>query len=101
MPRPARPAPPAPEAAPSTTVTALLAQHGAAVVPLEAVRESLFAHLSRDVFKRRLLAGDFPLPVMRADDSQKAALGVHIDDLAAFIDARRAEAQKELAQIMR
>jgi hypothetical protein len=36
---------------------------------------------------------------VRIEKSQKSAKGVHIQDLADYIDARRAEAGKELEQM--
>jgi hypothetical protein len=39
--------------------------------------------------------GEIALPLVRIEKSQKSARGVHIQDLADYIDARRAEARKE------
>lgn len=44
---------------------------------------------------RKISAGEIALPVIRMERSQKCAKGVHISDLAAFIDQQRAAAIKE------
>ena len=44
--------------------------------------------------------GDIHIPMVRIDPgSQKAAKGLHIGDLANYIDARREAAQKEAKQL--
>jgi hypothetical protein len=78
------------------TVFLLLAQYGAtAVIPVDAVCRDFFAPLTLPNFMRKVSAGEIPLPIIRMERSQKTAKGVHIQDLANYIDARRAEAQKE------
>jgi hypothetical protein len=49
-----------------------------------------------DQLVKKVGAGEIQLPVVRAEASQKAAKGVHVEDLAAYIDARRAAAQLDL-----
>jgi hypothetical protein len=44
---------------------------------------------------RKVLRGDLALPIVRIETSQKAAKGVHLSDLAAYIDKRRAAAIRE------
>jgi hypothetical protein len=48
---------------------------------------------------RKLDSGEIPLPVMRMEKSQKGARLISLQDLAAFLDERRADAQKELQQM--
>ena len=43
--------------------------------------------------------GDIALPIVRIETSQKAQRGVHLVDLAAYIDKRRAAAVKECRQL--
>jgi pyocin activator protein PrtN len=43
--------------------------------------------------------GDLALPIVRIETSQKAQRGVHLVDLAAYIDKRRAAAVKECCQL--
>lgn len=82
------------------TVFILLAQYETAVIPLDVVCRDYFQHMTTTKFAQKLAAGDIDIPVFRADpSSQKTARGVHIHDLAAWIDARRAAAIKECDQL--
>ncbi|MFD1558670.1 pyocin activator PrtN family protein [Paraburkholderia silviterrae] len=81
----------------SDLLTRLEAQFNAPLLPVEVVRANFFPHLSEEVFNRRARANDFGFPVMSADRSQKAAMFVHIEDLAAYLDTRRAVATREHA----
>lgn len=84
------------------TAFLLMAQYnGAAVIPLEAVCRDYFSHLTPVEFSRKATNGDIDLPLVRIETSQKAARGVHLLDLAAWIDKRRAAAQKECDQLQR
>lgn len=79
----------------------LMAQYnGQAVIPLDAVRADYFSHLDMPKFLRKLGSGEIELPVVRIEASQKAAKGVHLADLAVYLDARRAAARKELSQLI-
>ncbi|MGK8202922.1 pyocin activator PrtN family protein [Burkholderia cenocepacia] len=78
------------------TVFILMAQYGAtAVVPIETVRKDYFPHLSREILVRKINRGDIKIPIVRIEQSQKTTLGVHIMDLAAYIDKQRTAAIKE------
>ena len=48
---------------------------------------------------RKALRGDIALPIVRIERSQKAQRGVHLVDLAAYIDKRRDAAIKECRQL--
>jgi hypothetical protein len=48
---------------------------------------------------RKALRGDIALPIVRIETSQKAQRGVHLVDLAGYIDKRRAAAVKECRQL--
>lgn len=73
---------------------------GQAVIPIEWVCRD-FLGLSVDKFKRKRLMGEIDLPVMRLGaNSQKANLGVHLEDLAAYIDRQREAAIREQDQLM-
>lgn len=79
----------------------LLAQYsGQAIIPADAVCKDYFRHLSTDQFIRKCSAGSIKLPLVRMDASQKCAKGVHLQDLAEYLDSRRAAAQKELDQLV-
>jgi hypothetical protein len=83
-----------------STVFFLMAQYnGTAVVPIESVCRDYFRHLTVDKLLRKLLAGQIALPVVRIENSQKAARGVHISDLAAYIDQQREKALNEARQL--
>ncbi|WP_281060566.1 pyocin activator PrtN family protein [Mesorhizobium sp. M2A.F.Ca.ET.029.05.1.1] len=78
----------------------LMAQYdGAAVIPTEKVCRDYFSHLTPQQFMRKVNSGDIDLAVVRIEPSQKSATGVHLMDLAAWIDKRRAAAKKENDQL--
>ena len=82
------------------TAFLLMAQYGGrAVIPLETVCRDYFAPLTVENLKRKIAAGEIRLPIVRMDDSQKTARGIHLQDLAEFLDARRAAAVKEVQQL--
>lgn len=82
------------------TTFLLMAQYNAqAVVPIEAVCRDYFAPLTVPTLIRKIGAGEIRLPLVRMETSQKGAKGVHIQDLADYIDARRAAAVKECTQL--
>lgn len=79
----------------------LMAQYnGSAIIPVEKVCQDYFPHLRQDVFVRKCDRGEIRLPLVRIDGtSQKTARGVHVSDLATYIDSRAEAARKELKQI--
>lgn len=78
------------------TLFLLMAQYdGRAVIPVDIVCRDYFAHLSPDKFLRKVAAGELAIPLVRMETSQKAAKGVHLKDLAEWIDKRRAAAVRE------
>ncbi|RUX04767.1 MAG: Pyocin activator protein PrtN [Mesorhizobium sp.] len=82
------------------TAFLLMAQfNGAAVIPVEQVCRDYFQHLTPQQFVRKTTDGEIDLPVVRIEQSQKAAKGVHLLDLAAWIDKRREAAKKENDQL--
>ena len=84
------------------TIFLLLAQYDAkTVIPAELVVRDFFPHLSVMKFLRKVSEGSIVLPIVRIEHSQKAAKGVHIQDLADYIEKRRAAAHKELEQLTR
>lgn len=77
-----------------------MAQYGpTALIPIDAVCRDYFSHLPVDKFLRKVTLGELPIPIVRMEASQKCHKGVHILDLANYIDARRAEAVKEYQQM--
>jgi hypothetical protein len=78
------------------TLFLLMAQYdGQAVIPVDAVCRDYFSHLTPAKFLRKVGAGEIDIPLVRMETSQKAAKGVHVQDLAEWIDKRRAAAVRE------
>ena len=65
----------------------------------EAVQWQIFGHLTVDKLLRKALRGDLALPIVRIENSKKAQRGVHLVDLATYIDKRREAALKECRQL--
>jgi pyocin activator protein PrtN len=81
------------------TLFLLMAQYsGRTIVPIDQVCRDFFGHLTVDKL-RKALRGDLALPIVRIENSQKAQRGVHLVDLAAYIDSRREAALKECRQL--
>lgn len=80
----------------------LMAQYNSqAVIPVATVVRDYFSHLSVDMFLRKVNLGDINIPLIRIETtSQKAAKGVHVVDLASYIDVRREEANNEMKRRM-
>tara|TARA_B100001059_G_C17823953_1_gene580148 strand:+ start:586 stop:864 length:279 start_codon:yes stop_codon:yes gene_type:complete len=75
------------------TLFLLMAQYnGQAVVPLDKVCADYFCHLSPEKLQRKVMAAEIDLPIVRMEGSQKAARGVHVQDLAKYLDDQRAKA---------
>lgn len=72
------------------TTFLLMAQYGLAIIPVDRLCADYFQHLTPEKFLRKVIAGDIDLPLVRIEDSQKAAKGVHINDLASYLDNQRA-----------
>jgi Pyocin activator protein PrtN len=84
------------------TTFLLMAQYsGLAIIPVEHVCRDYFRHLNVEKFLRKVLAGEIALPIVRMEGSQKSAKGVHIADLAAYLDKQTEAARKECEQLKR
>jgi Pyocin activator protein PrtN len=82
------------------TLFLLMAQYdGQAVIPLDRVCKDYFTHLTTEMFQRKVLAGQIKIPITRLEASQKSARGVHIKDLADYLEVQRAAAVKECNQL--
>lgn len=83
------------------TAFLLMAQYnGMAVIPVGDVTRDYFPHLSVEKFLRKATLGEIRLPIVRIDPgTQKSAKGVHLTDLAQYLDDRRAAAIKEAKQM--
>ncbi|KMT53547.1 pyocin activator PrtN family protein [Pseudomonas fildesensis] len=84
------------------TLFLLMAQYdGQAVIPLSRVCTD-YMHLTVEKFKLKCMSGEIDIPIVRLGaNSQKAALGIHLRDLADYIDKQRDKATKEQKQLMR
>ncbi|WP_295482121.1 pyocin activator PrtN family protein [uncultured Pseudomonas sp.] len=84
------------------TVFVLMAQYGSqAIIPLELVCKDYFRHLTPDMLQRKVLSGQIKIPITRMEKSQKSAKGIHIADLADYLDEQRKIATKETQQLYR
>jgi Pyocin activator protein PrtN len=79
----------------NTTFLMMAQYNGRAIIPVEEVCRDYFSHLTPDKFLRKQAAGEIKIPVVRIEASQKAAKGVHLADLASYVDARREAALRE------
>lgn len=73
--------------------------NGLTIIPLNQVCKDYFTHLTTDMFQRKVMAGQIRIPITRLESSQKSAKGVHITDLAAYLDSQREAAVKECNQL--
>ncbi len=83
------------------TAFLLMAHYDAkAVIPVASVVKDYFPHLTTENFVRKVALGDIKIPLVRIEPgSQKCAKGVHLTDLAQYLDDRRAAAVKEAKQL--
>jgi hypothetical protein len=82
------------------TAFILMAQYnGRAIIPIEQVCKDYFTHLTPEMFQRKVMAGQIKIPITRLEPSQKSAKGIHIKDLADYLETQRAAALKECAQL--
>ncbi|MBG6287707.1 pyocin activator PrtN family protein [Pseudomonas nitroreducens] len=83
------------------TAFLLMAQYnGAAIIPLERVCADYFSHLTPEKMKLKVAKGEIDLPLVPMEGSQKSARGVHLNDLAAYLDAQHAKAKSEHDKLM-
>ncbi|WP_010490729.1 pyocin activator PrtN family protein [Pseudomonas sp. S9] len=79
----------------------LMAQYnGAVIIPLERVCADYFSHLTPEKMKIKVAAGQIDLPLVPIERSQKSARGVHLSDLAAYLDAQHSKAKAEHDKLM-
>lgn len=84
------------------TLFLLMAQYsGQAVIPLSQVCAD-YMGLTVEKFKAKQLSGEIPIPIIRLGaNTQKAALGVHLKDLADYIDRQRESAISDIVKLNR
>lgn len=78
------------------TAFLLMAQYGGkAIISVEELCRDYFPHLTPEKFVRKVNSGEIALPLIRIEGSQKAAKGVHLADLAEYLDRLREAAHKD------
>ena len=79
------------------TALLLMAQYGGkAIIPIDDVCWDYFSHLTSSKLVRKISAGEIALPLVRIEDSQKCAKGIHLADLARYLKLRTEAARKEM-----
>lgn len=83
------------------TLFLLMARYdGLPVIPIERIQQDYFPHLTVPKLLAKCSKREIKLAIVRTDPgSQKTPKGVHIEDLATYLDAVRAAATKEAAQL--
>jgi predicted DNA-binding transcriptional regulator AlpA len=83
------------------TLFFLMAQYdGQVFVPLDRVCADYFSHLTPEKLKTKVAAGEIDIVIVPIENSQKAARGIHIEDLADYLDAQRRTAFMEHERLM-
>lgn len=79
-----------------TAIMMMTMYNAQAIIDSETVARDWFK-LSVGKFHEKIRAGEIRLPlVLMEEESQKCAKGVHLMDLADYVDERRTAAEKEL-----
>lgn len=68
---------------------------GKPIIPVNVVAKDYF-NLDTRTFLRKVDDGKILLPIVKMEKSQKSAKGVHLQDLAEYIDAQRADARRDM-----
>ena len=83
------------------TTFLLLAQYdGKAVIPIDQVCRDYFFHLTLPKLLAKISTGDIAIPLVRIENSQKCAKGIHVQDLAVYLDARTEAARREMTALI-
>lgn len=78
------------------TLFLLMAQYdGQVIIPVDTVCADYFSHLSPKNLRQNIAHGKIDLPLVQMDSSRQAARGVHINDLAQYIDKQREAARSD------
>ncbi|MBZ0227070.1 MAG: pyocin activator PrtN family protein [Bauldia sp.] len=84
------------------TAFLLMAQYsGKAIIPLNDVCRDYFSHVTPEKMLWKISPGEIAIPVVRMEPSQKSARGIHLQDLAEYLDRRRQEAKNEFEALYR
>lgn len=83
------------------TLFFLMAQYdGQVIIPLDRICADYFSHLTPEKLKTKVAAGQIDIVIVPIENSQKAARGVHIKDLADYLEAQRRTAKMEHERLM-
>lgn len=83
------------------TLFLLMAQYdGQVIIPLDRICADYFTHLTPQKMKVKVAAGEIDLPLVKMEQSQKSARGVHLVDFADYIDRIRDQARVEHDKLM-
>ena len=83
------------------TAFLLMAQYnGQAIIPLERICADYFSHLTPEKMKIKVAAGQIDLTLVPMESRQKSARGVHLSDLADYLDAQHTKAKAEHEKLM-
>lgn len=81
------------------TLWMLMGQYeGHPIIPVDVVARDHF-ELDARVFMRKVDDGKILLPVVRMESSNKSAKGVHLHDLAEYIDEKCAAARNKMERM--
>ena len=79
----------------------LMAQYnGQIIVPLARICADYFSHLTPEKLKMKVAAGQIDIVIVSIENCQKSACGIHIEDLAEYLDAQRCTAKMEHERLM-
>lgn len=82
------------------TAFLLMAQYnGSAVIPIDAVCRDYFHQFTPTKFVEKIRAGEIKLPLVRLGPGQKAAKGIPLNDLAAYLDAQITAARRDMNEL--
>lgn len=83
-----------------TTHILLLQYEGSVIIPAAKIARDYFG-LTEAKFLQKCRSCDIPLPLMKPDPkSQKGLQGVHVQDLADYLDRCREETRSDLRKMM-
>jgi len=81
------------------TLFLFMAQYdGLVIIPLKRICSGYFTHLAPE--KLKIAAGQIDLPLIKLEQSQNSARGVHVNDLAEYLDALHSSAKAEHDRLM-
>lgn len=83
----------------NTTFLLMAQYNGRAIIPIDLVCKDFF-DITPTKLKAKVAKGEINLPLVWMESSQKGARGVHLNDLAAYIDDQHAKAKAEQDKLM-